>query len=78
MLFHIHFYDIHVQHLSTIPVGVVVVVIVELDTVKELDIIVAVVMTANMGTGDPIIRVVTERISLFTTDPQIFPAVIFT
>jgi len=31
-----------------------------------------------MGTGDPIIRVVTERISLFITDPQIFPAVIFT
>jgi len=65
----------YMYSISLLPVGVVV--IVELDTVKELDIIVAVEMV-NMGRDDPVIRVVTERISLFTTDPQIFPAVIFT
>ena len=61
---------------KVIPVELVI--IVELDIVNELDIVVAVVIIVTMGTGDPIIRVVTERISLFTTDPQIFPAVIFT
>ena len=51
------------------------VITVELDIVTELDIVAAVVITVNMGTGDPIIRVVTER---FATDPQLFPAVIIT
>ena len=51
------------------------VIIVELDIVTELDIVVVVVIIVNVGTGDPIIRVVTER---FATDPQLFPAVIFT
>ena len=54
------------------------VIVVELDTANELGIVVVVVIIVNMGTSGPIIRVVTERVSLFTTDPQIFPAVIFT
>jgi len=55
------------------PEGLVVV-----EQVTIVDIVVVVVITVNMGTGDPIIRVVTERILLFSTDPQIFPAAIFT
>ena len=76
MLYYIHTFilvtDTHIYSIILLPVGVVV----ELDIVTELDIVVVVVITVNMGTGDPIIRVVTE--TLFTTDPQIFPAVIFT
>jgi len=58
---------------KVIIVGLVI--IAELDIVKELGIV---VITVTMGTGDPIIRVVIERILLLTTDPQIFPALIFT
>jgi len=61
-----------------LPVGIIVklVIIAELDIVKEL--LIVDVVAVIIGAGDPNIRVVTEAVLLFVPSPQLFLAVIVT